>query len=97
MFLTDKETVTEITELIQPVSVSPSTNLFEGGNINEYPVTFFFGTFTCLIFACAQTSHGANFPVNSIFMYFAVGLSKCSPVCPDLVEFPHGNLLSWFN
>ena len=23
-------------------------------------------------------SHGANFPVNSIFMYFAVGLSKCS-------------------
>ena len=43
---------------------------------------FFFGPFTCLIFACAQTSHGGNFPVNSIFMYLAVGLSKCSPVCP---------------
>ena len=43
---------------------------------------FFFGTFACLIFACAQISHGANFPVNSIFMYFAVHLNKCSPVCP---------------
>ena len=42
----------------------------------------FFGTFACLILACAQISHGANFPVNSIFMYFAVGLNKCSPVCP---------------
>ena len=26
--------------------------------------SFFFGTFLCLILACAQTSHGANFPVN---------------------------------
>ena len=43
---------------------------------------FFFGIFTCLILACAQISHGANYPVNSIFMYFAVGLNKCSPVCP---------------
>ena len=43
---------------------------------------FFFGTFTCLILACALISHGANFPANSIFMYFAVGLNKCSPVCP---------------
>ena len=43
---------------------------------------FFFGTFTCLILGCAQISHGANFHVNSIFMYFAVGLSKRSPVCP---------------
>ena len=42
---------------------------------------FFFGTFACLILACAQTSHGANFPVNLIFMYFAVGLNMCSPVC----------------
>ena len=37
---------------------------------------FFYGTFACLILACAQISHGANFPVNSVFMYFAVGFSK---------------------
>ena len=30
---------------------------------------FFFGTFTCLILACAQISHGANFPVNSILIF----------------------------
>ena len=29
---------------------------------------FFFGMFLCLILACAQTSHGANFPVNLILM-----------------------------
>ena len=29
--------------------------------------------------------NGANFPVNSIFMYFAVGLNKCSPVCPVIL------------
>ena len=37
--LTQKETVTAITELIhcnQPVPVSPSANLFEGANVNEY-------------------------------------------------------------
>ena len=27
-------------------------------------VIFFFGIFTCLILACAQILHGANFPVN---------------------------------
>ena len=43
---------------------------------------FFFGMFTCLILAHTQISHGANFPVNSIFMYFAVGLNKGSSVCP---------------
>ena len=43
---------------------------------------FFFGIFACLVLACAQTSYGANFPVNSIFIYFAVGLNRCSPVCP---------------
>ena len=43
---------------------------------------FFLCTFACLILACAQISHGANFPINSIFMYFAVGFSKYSPVCP---------------
>ena len=40
--LTQKETVTAITELIhcnQPVPVSPSANLFEGDNVNEYPVS----------------------------------------------------------
>ena len=58
---------------------------------------FSFGTFTCLILACAQISHGANFPVNAVFMYFTVGLSKCSPVSSDLMELQHGNLLSWFN
>ena len=62
---------------------------------------FFFGTFTCLILACAQISHGANFPVNSIFMYFAVGLSKCSPVCQVIwwnfhmeIFFP-GSITEW--
>ena len=29
---------------------------------------FFFGIFACFILACAQTSHGANFPVNLIFI-----------------------------
>ena len=29
---------------------------------------FFFGIFACLSLACAQTLHGANFPVNLIFM-----------------------------
>ena len=44
--------------------------------------TFFFGIFACLILACAQTSHGACFPVNVIHIYFEVGLNRCSPVCP---------------
>ena len=48
---------------------------------------FFFGIFACLIFACAQTSHGANFPVNSIFIYFAVGFNRCSPVCGYQTSF----------
>ena len=26
--------------------------------------SFFFGTFACLIFACAHVSHGSSFPVN---------------------------------
>ena len=43
---------------------------------------FFFGMLDCLIFACVHISHGDSCPVISIFMYFAVGLSKCSPVCP---------------
>ena len=40
-----------------------TSNLFEGDNINEYPVsTFgrfssFFCTFACLILACSQISH----------------------------------------
>ena len=29
---------------------------------------FFFGIFGCVILACAQTSHGANFPVYLIFI-----------------------------
>ena len=50
----------------------------------------FFGTFTCLILACAQISYGTNFPVNSIFMYFAVGLKQMfTSMSSDLVEFPH--------
>ena len=43
---------------------------------------FFFGIFTCLNLACAQTSHAANFPVNLLFIYFTAGLNSCSPVCP---------------
>ena len=50
---------------------------------------FFFGTFACLILACAKISHGANFPANSFFMYFAVGFSKCSPGCQVIwLNFP---------
>ena len=62
---------------------------------------FLIGTFTSLILACAQISHGANFPVNSIIMYFAVGLRKCSPVCPVIwanfhmkIFFP-GSITEW--
>ena len=59
--------------------------------------TFYFGTFACLILRCAQISHGANFP---FFMYFAVGLSKYSPVCPVIwwnfleIFFP-GSISEW--
>ena len=30
--------------------------------------TFFFGIFSCLILACAQTLHGARCPVNLILI-----------------------------
>ena len=43
---------------------------------------FFFGIFRLSYLGLSQTSHGASFPVNSIFIYFAVGLNRCSPVCP---------------
>ena len=42
---------------------------------------FFFGTLLAL-FWLVHRSHMVPIPVNSIFMYFAVGLCKCSPVCP---------------
>ena len=43
---------------------------------------FSFGTFTWLILGLCTDLTCANFPVNSIFMYFAVGFSKCSQLCP---------------
>ena len=36
---------------------------------------FFFGTFACLIFTCAHTSHGSSFPVILIPMFSAVVFS----------------------
>ena len=88
-----EKSVTAVTELIhcnQPMSLSPHAFMLEVTDINKYPVPWsawyllhlFFGTFACLIFACAQISQGGSFPVISIFMYFAVGLSKWSRVRP---------------
>ena len=58
---------------------------------------FFFGMLACLIFACAHISLGCSCPVISIFMYFAVSLSKCSScVSCDMIEFPHSDLHPWF-
>ena len=48
---------------------------------------FFFGIFAFLISACAQITHGANFPVNSIFMYFYLVLRSVHLVSSYLVEF----------
>ena len=86
-----EKTMSTITELInhnQPVSVSPSAELFEGTDVYEYPVSWSGWQFLhlllwyvfCLILACAQTSHGANLPISLSFMQFAVGLKRCSPV-----------------
>ena len=58
------------------MSVSTSANLFERADVYEYLYPglvgsffiFFFGLFTFLILACAQTSHGANYPVNLILI-----------------------------
>ena len=44
--------------------------------------SFFFGTFACLIFACAHISHGSSFPFNFMPIFSAIVLRRCSPVCP---------------
>ena len=95
-----RRAVTAVTELIhcnQPMSFSSSTFIFERTDINKYPVPWSAWYFLHLFL----TSHGGNFSVKSIFMYFAVGFSKCSPVCPVIwwnfhIEiFVPGSIPAW--
>ena len=78
LFIQEK-TMSTITELInnnQPVSIYSSADLFERTDVYEYLYPgqvgsffiFLFGTFLCLILACAQTSYGANVPISLSFM-----------------------------
>ena len=91
--LFQEKAVSIVTELInhnQPMFIPSSADLFEGTDINEYPVSWFGWNFLyflllyilCLIFAFAQASHGGSLPISLSFMKFAVGFKRCSPVCP---------------
>ena len=74
-----EKTMSTITELInhnQPVSIPPllaclkehiSMNSLYPGLVGNFFI-FFFGIFLCLIFACAQTSHGDILPISLSFM-----------------------------
>ena len=59
---------TTINQCLFPLILSCLNELIYMNNL--YPgllgtcFSFFFGTFACLIFACAHISHGSNFPVN---------------------------------
>ena len=82
--------ITEFINSNQAESFSSHALIYKGTDINEYPVPlsnwYLFQLLLwlsgCLIFTCAHISHGSSCPVISIFIYFAVGISKCSPVCP---------------
>ena len=38
--------------------------------------SFFFGTFACLVFACAHISHGSSFPLSPLCPYFQLFFSE---------------------
>ena len=57
---------------------------------------FSFGTFACLTFACAHTSHGSRFPVILIPMFSSVVLEVLSSASSYLMQFPYWNTFSRF-
>ena len=77
---------TTINQCLFPPILSCLNELISMSNL--YPgllgtcFSFFFGTFACLIFACAHVSHGSSFPVYFMPIYSAVVFIMCPQVCP---------------
>ena len=86
LWLQSLNSSTTINQCLFPPILSCLNELMSMSNL--YPgllgtcFSFFFGTFACVIFACAHITHGSSFPVSFIPIYSAVDLRRCSPVCP---------------